>query len=196
MKSEDDNMELEKEAPNLAAVSKRNAFEIPDGYFSEMTEQITNQVNAYELIGDENKFDTPTAYFENLSQQIQSSVFLDAIKVDGSTNNGFDVPAGYFSESEQRIRKNITAKPKKSNLIKLQFVRYAAAACILLTTSLGVYFNVKHNTSVDYQLSKIPATEIETYLHQHTDGSDLPMLLENIGDDIDFDFNESNLETK
>lgn len=183
MKSEDEHMDLQKEAPNLTAISKENAFEIPEGYFENLNEQILNQVKIDELVENKNSFNVPTNYFEHLASQIQSEIYLDNLKPADTNNSGFNVPIDYFENAEKRIQKNIIPKAKKAKFSKLQFVRYAAAACILLTTTLGIYFNVKYTTSVDQQLSKIPASEIETYLNQHTDGSDLPMLMENIDED-------------
>ncbi len=188
MKSEDENMELEKEAPNLTAISKENAFETPNGYFNNLTEQINSQVKITQLVAKTNDFDTPAGYFENLDQQIQSRVSLDNLKA-----NDFNVPANYFADSQKRIQNSVITKSKKSNVIKLHFIRYAAAACILLTTTLGVYINIKHSTTVDYQLSKIPVQEIESYLNQHTDGSDLPMLIESI-DDANLSIDDFELE--
>ncbi|HET8828869.1 MAG TPA: hypothetical protein VFM79_05990 [Pelobium sp.] len=194
MKSEDENMELQKEAPNLAAINKQNTFKTPDGYFESLNEQIVNQVNIIDALDHQNEFDVPAGYFENLEQQVQSAIYLEDIKAQNTVTKDFDVPVGYFADAEKRIKNSITTKPKKSNIIQLYFVRYAAAACILLTTSLGVYINIKHSTSVDYQLSKIPAKEIEIYLNQHTDASDLPMLMESIDEDANLDLDDFELE--
>lgn len=180
MNSEDENMELEKEAPILASIGKKNNFEVPNGYFENLSEQILNQALLNDLAGNKNNFELPNGYFESLDQQIISSIYLDTIKTNSAESNGFDVPVGYFADSKQRLLNSINTQPKKSKVIKLHFVRYAAAACILFTTSLGIYFNVKSETSINTQLSKIPAKEIESYLNQHTDSSDLPMLIENI----------------
>ncbi len=193
MKSEDDNMELEKEAPILAAISKENTFNTPDGYFSNLTEQILAQANLNELIAEETSFNVPNNYFENLEQQIRSAVYLDELKEVDSKGHGFEIPANYFSESKKLIQNSISS-PNSTKVLKLHFIRYAAAACILFTTTLGAYFNVKHNTAVAHQLSKIPALEIETYLNQHTDNSDLPMLIENIDDDANLSIDDFQLE--
>ncbi|WP_017259423.1 hypothetical protein [Pedobacter arcticus] len=191
MKSEDDKMELEKEAPTLATISKQNTFKTPEGYFNELTEQITNQIKISELIN--NPFEVPNNYFDELSKQITSSVHLNTFKNLESKGFGFDVPSNYFSEAQERIQ-NSVAKPKTSKIIKLHFIRYAAAACILFTTTLGVYFNVKYNTTVSHQLSRIPADDIETYLNQHTENSDLPMLIENIDDASDLSIDDFQLK--
>nr|WP_294895887.1 hypothetical protein [uncultured Pedobacter sp.] len=194
MKSEDENMELEKEAPFLASISRDNVFKTPEGYFEGLSEQVLNQIKLNDFAGDENNFNVPEAYFENLSQQIQSAVYLDALKNNSAKNDGFNVPADYFSDSQSRILDSINAKPKTSKIIKLHFIRYAAAACILFTTSLGIYFNVKNATSLDTKLSKIPAKEIELYLNQHTDSNDLPMLIENIDDNANLSIDDFNVE--
>lgn len=193
MKSEDENMEPEKEKQYLTAINKKNPFETPDGYFDGLTERITNQIKLNEFVDTENKFTTPPDYFEELSQQIQSKVYLDNIKAHDSQNGGFEVPDGYFADAAESIQNIIAAKPK-TKVLKLHFIRYAAAACILLTATLGVYINIQHNTAVDYQLSQIPSTEIESYLNLHTDGNDLPMLIENIDDDTDLSIVDFELE--
>ena len=187
MSSEDENMELEKEAPFLAKLSRENTFKAPEGYFENLPEQVLNQIKLNQLAGNETSFRVPTDYFENLNEKIQSTIYLDALKSNSAENDGFNLPANYFSDSQKRIQNSISAKPKTAKVIKLHFIRYAAAACILLTTSLGIYFNVKNETSLDSQLSKIPAKEIESYLSQHTDGNDLPMLIDNIDENLSID---------
>ncbi|HTN19489.1 MAG TPA: hypothetical protein VL125_03395 [Pelobium sp.] len=184
MKSEDENMELEKEGPFLAKLSRENSFKTPEGYFENLPEQVLSQIKLDKLAGNETHFKVPVDYFENLGHKIQSEVYLDSIKTE---NDGFNVPANYFSDSQKSIQNSVNIKPKTSKVIGLHFIRYAAAACILLTTSLGIYFNVKNETSLDSQLSKIPAKEIESYLNQHTDGNDLPMLIDNIDENLSID---------
>lgn len=191
MKREDEKMELEKEAPILASINKKNVFETPEGYFNNLSEQILNQIEINQLVGNENNFKVPEDYFDNLTQQIQSATYLTA----NAEGDGFNVPANYFNQAQERILDNAFNKPKASKVIKLHFVRYAAAACILLTTTLGIYFNIKQNTSIDNQLSKIPAKEIESYLNQHIDGGDLPILIENIDGNKDLTIEDFNLET-
>lgn len=191
MKSEDDKMELEKQAPILATISNQNPFKTPEGYFNALTEQITNQVKISELTN--NPFEVPNNYFNELNQQITSSVYLNTFKDLESKDYGFDVPTNYFYEAQERIQNSI-AKPKTSKIIKLHFIRYAAAACILLTTTLGVYFNVKYTTTVSHQLARIPAHDIETYLNQHTENTDLPMLIENIDNVSDLSMDDFQLK--
>lgn len=193
MESEDENMELKNDAPFLAAISKENSFTTPEGYFKNLKEEILSQARLQQLVQAENAFEVPDLYFEDLSQNIQSITHLDSL-MQTATNQGFEVPKGYFAQSSAIIKRQTAPKTKIVKLFKTHFIRYAAAACVLLTTSAGIYFNVMQNTSVSYQLSKIPATEIESYLSQHIDANDLPLLIENTDNDFNLDINDFTVE--
>lgn len=193
MKSEDEYMELENEAPNLGAINKKNPFKTPERYFEELSPKIFSQAKLTELSGETADFRVPENYFENLAEQIQLQLSINNT-VAGVNNPGFNLPATYFAESKNNILSKVSSTPKKAKIVNLHFVRYAAAACILLTTTLGIYFNVQYNTKITNQLAKIPAKEIETYLNQHTDANDLPMLIENLDDDVKLNIDNFDVE--
>ena len=188
MKTEDENMEWEKDAPLLAGLSKENVFKVPEGYFDSLSQQIINEVKLSELLPEKDGFAVPSNYFEETKSNIQAAIYLETLKPQlFSENKGFEIPENYFETAQLKIKNKIEVK--KARTLQLSFLRYAAAACILLTTSLGIYFNIQHTNNVDYQLSKVSEEDIEIYLKQHTDANEIPMLIESLDDDaiIDFD---------
>ncbi len=189
MKSEDETMEPnEQEVPILAKIAKTCVFSVPDNYFEILSQQIKSQIEIHETVSKENGFLVPQTYFEDLTEEVKAAIYLHTIKETLSKDSGFSVPENYFSNSRNQIHRRLKQKTK---VRKLSFIRYAAAACILLTTSLGAYFNVQHANSIGKQLSKVPVEEIENYLKRNTDAGDIPMLIENIDGDLEI-YNFSN----
>lgn len=176
MKKEDDYIDLEKEAPQLYAISKENTLKVPEGYFNALNSQILSQI-ALTDIKKEAIFEVPENYFNQLERQILSQIKIDQlIKKD----DGFKVSENYFEESQQTIKSSTTALKKSGKIINLNLIRYAAAACILLMTSVGIYVNIDRQQNVSYQLSKLPNEAIENYLLIHTDVNDLSIIIDNL----------------
>ena len=180
-----------EEAPLLAGIPKHQVFTTPEGYFENLERQINRNVLLESLRG-QTPFELPEAYFSQLEAQLVARTKLETTL--SGTNEGFSVPPAYFATAQNRILQKTTGL-QDAKILRFNFAKYAAAACILLTTFAGGYFNVAHNTSVTYQLSKVPAKEIERYLTQHPENIDVPMLLENIDEDFDFDFTTPEVET-
>lgn len=176
MKKEDEILDLEKEAPQLAQVAKANCFETPQGYFEGLSSQILAQIQLENLVGKKEAFEVPDLYFDDLEHQI-----INEIKMrDLVSNDGFSTPDGYFEQSQSTILRQVKGKSGKGKIINFNFFRYAAAACILLTTSIGIYINIQHQENISYQLSKIPDDALESYLQMHTDASDIPAIIRNL----------------
>lgn len=181
MIKEEENMDWEKEAPLLASLDRQNAFTVPDGYFEGLQQNVMSEITLEQLQLKTPTFEIPANYFEESAEIIQSTILLESIK---SNNNdaGFKVPDNYFEDLKSQTIQHI--KPKKTNVIRFNFLRYATAACILLTTSLGIYFNIKHTSNVSYQLSQVSSDDLETYLKQNTDATDIPMIVESLDEDV------------
>ncbi|TKB98894.1 hypothetical protein [Pedobacter cryophilus] len=181
-KEEDDNMNWEKDAPLLNSIEKSNSFSMPDGYFENLSENIINQISLENLASKSSAFKTPHSYFENFESQLFSKIALEDKKEEFTKNDaGFKTPINYFEISKKQLNTN-TKKQKQAKILTLNLIRFAAAACILLTTTLGIYFNVQRTNSINYQLSKVSDEDIETYLKQNTDATDVPLILENLED--------------
>jgi hypothetical protein len=190
-KEEDDNMNREKDTPLLNALGKINSFSVPDSYFKNLSENIINQISLENLSLKSSSFKTPNSYFENFESQLFSQIALENLKEEFAKNDaGFETPVNYFEISNKQLNPNFK-KPKQAKISNLNLVRFAAAACILLTTTLGIYFNIQRTNSINYQLSKVSDEDIENYLKQNIDATDVPTILENLDDRPIFTFDQN-----
>lgn len=178
MKTEEEYMDWEKDAPLLGSIKNNEAFAVPENYFVNLSDQIKSRISLSEIDNRTINFTTPDNYFETLTEVITSQIALVDIQ---HNNSGFNTPNEYFENSKTAILAKTTGNAvKRTKTIKLSFIRYAAAACILLSTSVGIYLNIKHNNNVAYQLSKIADEDIESYLQSHIDPNDLSLIIENL----------------
>ena len=182
MNKENENMDWEKDAPQLAAIKVENCFNVPVNYFENLSEQITNQIKLAEIADQNLGFKTPNGYFDSLEEQIFAKINLEEKLGNSSANHqGFNIPENYFEPSKLRIEKALPGKKQSlRKILTINFIRFAAAACILLTTSVGIYFNIQRTSSIHYKLSRVSDEEIETYLNQNIEAADMPILLQNL----------------
>ncbi len=191
MNTEDINMDWEKDAPLLASIIKANPFKVPANYFEDLGEKIQSEVFLDNLNSNTDGFKTPIAYFDNLGEQIINQIKLQEIIVG---DLGFATPQNYFENAKQQTLKSIQIKKKGiARIINLSLVRYAAAACILMITSFGIYININQSKNLSHQLSEIPDEEIESYLQQHVDNGDVPIIIDNLSDNSAFSSDNSKL---
>lgn len=183
MKSEDSNMEWEKDAPTLAAMKRVNPFVVPSGYF----ESLSDEVNARILIESARfesaeEFNIPSNYFENLSSRIEERIAIENIhSIVPST--GFSVPETYFKDLSERIQSKLAEqKPERKKNIFKSWISYSAAACITLVFSTALYFNSTGYT-IGRDLSEVPDQEIINYLQIHSTVNDNQYIIENLSDD-------------
>lgn len=130
-------------------------------------------------------FKVPDGYFDNLALNIQSTVFIENLK-EKQLNAGFTVPQNYFENlnhklgttgkiNQQGLAKSIT------KILKLNLIKYAAAACILLVCGFAVFINLGKNT-IQKQLANLPNEDIELYLQNNTNNTDLPLIIQNVNE--------------
>lgn len=181
----------EKQSPLLNAAGKRNPFNVPDGYFAEMQQQITSRITVESAIpGDENRgFSVPEGYFATLEDQIISSVKTEEIR-SRADNEGFTVPHDYFESLQESIlqKTGITSKPAEAKVRRLaaSWLSYAAAACIMIATGTGLYFYQK-SESIDAKLAYIPDEAIVDYLLINSDAGDMPVIIDNLNNTEDIE---------
>ena len=195
MNKEQDIINWEKDAPLLASLKRENNFLVPPLYFKNLSEEIINQIKIEETFGKNPTYKIHENYFETLESKIQSAIFLedkkDSIK---ASNAGFAIPNEYFETSKVEITSKIKfKKPYFGKIISINFLKYAAAACILLTISFGIYFNIQRSNNVNYQLSKVSDEAIESYLKQTVEASDVPVIIENLENKPVFSLEENQL---
>lgn len=140
----DENMDWEKEASHLASLSRSTPYRVPDNYFDDLQARINQSVFISDLMQKEDPgFVVPQNYFENLAEQIESKIATAQIK-ELVKADGFKTPANYFEKLNTAILDqtiNATPKIKKISLWRSDLVKYAAAACLVIATATGFYFN-------------------------------------------------------
>ena len=184
-----------KEIPLLASLKKTNGFSVPNNYFNDLSKNIINQITIEELAGKDVAFQVPLNYFENFQSNIQETISIEDRKnYLQSKNEGFFTPNNYFESSKVEITAKIELKKSPfRKIISINLIRYAAAACILLTTTFGIYLNIKRSNNIDYQLSKVSDDAIESYLKQIVESSDVPVIIENLENKRVFSLDENQL---
>jgi hypothetical protein len=140
MNIKDEDMEWEMEAPTLAALPRITPYRVPDNYFNDLTVQLNTTVSLHSFTQKEGHgFIVPANYFEELSGQIQSRIKLEQFK-----SEGFATPVNYFDKLQANIlSQTVESKPERKvvRLWQADLMRYAAAACFILLTASGLYFN-------------------------------------------------------
>jgi hypothetical protein len=179
---------MNKDLQNI--IGNKNSFSVPDHYFEVLNNRLKSEVNLMDLTANKKDFDLPQNYFEKLKQEIESQVSLPQ-----QQEHLFNTPNGYFENNKINILAKIN--PEKSNfkkVISLAFIRYAAAACILLTTSLGIYLNSLEIKTNANELSKIPTADLELYLQQNIESTDVQTIIENLPSEKVFSIKETEFE--
>lgn len=178
MKKEE-NMEREMDDSFLDKKFKENPFLVPDNYFENSEEQIL-AIAKLSSTKTEETFKVPERYFENMNAEILSQSNLNK----ASQENGFNIPESYFDELSANILEK-TIGNKQAKIIRFSFIKYAAAAVILIATTFGGYMYNQTNQTVTEKLSSIPDQEIADYLYYSTDAGDVSLIIEST-DDISF----------
>ncbi|WP_353134240.1 hypothetical protein [Pseudopedobacter sp.] len=157
---------------------KKNPFIVQENYFDHLHEQILSNVK---LAGfkEENPFKVSEDYFLQTEKQILAQANLPK-----ESTNAFEVPENYFDNLQTRILSGIEESKSKNNVRSIfnpSFIRYAAAILVILSITLGLYFNQK-KVNVNSEIANIPDQEIIDYLNTYSDPSDIQFILENTND--------------
>lgn len=137
-----ENNDWKKEVPILAALPVHNPFSAPEGYFEDLSLQITNAVYLEKMKNKvaEPGFSTPANYFDELSQDINAEILTSRFK-SISTAQDFTAPANYFEQMQQRIlNQTVRKETKVLRLWHSRLLKYASAACLVILCSIGFYF--------------------------------------------------------
>jgi hypothetical protein len=183
MKLEDSDMELEKDAPTLAAIKRVNPFVVPSGYFESLTDELNSRILIESArFESAEQFNIPADYFQNLSSRIEKRIAIEAIQ-SLVPSPGFSVPEAYFSELSERIQTKLAKqRPERKNNIFKSWISYSAAACITLVLGTALYFNSTGYT-IGRDLSEVPDQEIINYLQIHSTINDNQFIIENLSED-------------
>ncbi|WP_026903970.1 hypothetical protein [Pedobacter glucosidilyticus] len=177
----EENKEREIDSTFLNDDLKRNPFTVDKNYFNQLQEGILAQIKLSAI--NKADFSIPETYQENLTQKLLSEVKLAGLKQESS--DLFKVPTHYFEVLEEQIISR--SVDKKTKIFKLNIIKYASAAVVLLAISFGIYLNYPDNQTVDHQLSTIPDEEIINYLKFHSDANDVNLMIENLDDVATFE---------
>lgn len=207
--------ELQAISPAVANLPKTNPFSIPFGYFEN---NVVNTINLFKnnhqnddnkesiinLPIDENNnlFDIPKDYFESFGNELMNKI-LTAQSVDDELRElapslitlrgkkSFSVPLGYFDSVAINLP---LTKTRLAPILSIkQFIRYAAAACIVglivlsyMVMSVETTLPEIENVAKNEQASELSLEDMAVYLEQ----------MEELGHDDESAFssgNESNL---
>jgi hypothetical protein len=179
----------DKRFPLLRAVGKENPFNVPDGYFDDMRQQVTSRIIIESITSSdsEGNLTVPDGYFDTLEDQIMSSIRVGKLK-DLTEDGGFTVPEGYFNSLNDSIKQKagLVEKPEDPKVRTLvpSWLKYAAAACMMISATAGLYLFQKSD-SIDKQLAYIPDEAIVEYLLVNSDAGDMPVIIDNINSTAD-----------
>jgi hypothetical protein len=156
MNINNEDMEWEKEAPQLASLPKTMPYSVPDNYFNELQARINQSVFVDGLMQGENQgFTVPQNYFEDLGKQIESRIATEEIRSLAATD-GFTTPANYFENLQAQILNKTAQATPKTKVVRFwnsDLIRYASAACLFMLIGSGLYFTqqskVQQTASVD-----------------------------------------------
>ena len=176
---------LQKEAPTLAAIRNGISFTVPSGYFEELSNILKSRVLVESVRSDDNSgFNVPKNYFEGLSSRIENRASVENIKTL-VPSDGFSLPEGYFAELSGQIIQRVENSLERKTPVRRLFtslVSYVAAACITMMIATGIYYS-SNTYNLNKQLSKIPDQEIINYLQIHSTAGDTPFIIENLNSD-------------
>lgn len=219
-------IEIQEISPSIAAIGNANVYAVPYGYFDGLANEILSAVIEMQMPRVSDAYSVPAGYFDGLAgsilqkiklqeNQFSNEIFEELNEVAPllntiSKNNVYTLPENYFRD----LSVDFTIIKPAAKVISLDvgrknWIRYAAAACILAILGTGVFYfftaNNKNsqvandlksiqNINVEQGISGLSDDEIKNYLNAQpastdiipTTGSsdgDFEQLLENTPDD-------------
>jgi hypothetical protein len=165
--------ELNDLGSDLVNINPQNVYEVPKGYFEELTHQIFTRIKAMEVSDPKEELDilspaissiskkipyqVPAGYFENLGERMMKDVLehtdfmtsreeiasISPLLSSISKNIPYQVPAGYFENLNAGTEKKIETK-----IISIQrnkWYRWVAAAAIFGIIAISALFIYNQN---------------------------------------------------
>lgn len=199
MKIENSDKDWLKEAPTLAKISRENPFTVPSAYFESLNENLNTLAKLENArFENEDEFNLPENYFNQLAGRIEDRIAIDTIQ-NLAPADGFKVPDAYFGSLAERINSRIDEKQAPAKLKEMfpSWIRYSAAASVVLMIGIFFYFN-SSSYVFNKQLSKVPDQDIINYLQFHSTVNDNQYLIEHITEDglqqVSADVSEEDIE--
>jgi len=151
----EDSDNLEKHAPQLFKIEKRNCFSVPDNYFGNLPSFIEQERHLATMKA--NNFIVPEHYFEELPDIIQGRIRSEA--------EMGDVPADYFDTLADRIQSKIKkTEAKEVKVIAFKdyvFSKYTAVAIAATIALLLGWNTLMKNKDIVKEPATLAMTETE-----------------------------------
>lgn len=115
-------------------VKKSDSFQVPDGYFSELPDQVMERIAAEEKVAQ----------------------ILEKYR----NGHSFPIPDGYFAELPDQVMARIEATEKRRGLFRRRiFTSISVAASLILVVGIGLLWNTSQNKGTD--MATMTATPVE-----------------------------------
>lgn len=168
---------------NLEKLKTGNGFTVPENYFNQLTSNIQSRINIEAYVNnDAHGHAVPADYFENMEQQISARIMVEEAL---NEQENFTVPDDYFDKLNKAILNKTVNQGivKHKGVVRKMFAsanfRYAAAACLALFISTGIFIKqyttpvAQHQkVSLRQQLSAISTGDIQSYLQDDVDANE------------------------
>lgn len=153
--------EIQSISPVLASLRDTNVFEVPDGYFNQLSENVKERVISAGLselgMSQTVPQQVPEGYFDNLSASILQKIKAEKIAEQPDSLpaglpasmreiNVFVVPQGYFESLPEQIMSKIRPAAVVIPLYKRPFFRHAVAAMIAVVLFVGAFFAITNQS--------------------------------------------------
>ncbi len=178
----EENTYNEQGSNNLPDYLRVNPFNVPEGYFDMLENNILDRVTEQRLktLASDTGFEVPEGYFEENESAILGRIAEQKLK-DKVSTDGYQIPTGYFDTLSTRIIDSVSEKqPIVRKLSTRNWIRYAGAAAVAIFLGLGSYWYLDstdpkpvngHDTQAS--LHNISKDELVHYLVQETEGVEL-----------------------
>jgi len=164
----------------LSPELRKNAFSVPDNYFSTLKNNILLNTSIHTL--SDSVFSTPADYQTKLTNSIIERVEEEKLRARVN-EEGFIVPTGYFDILQKEIISQTVSEPKIIPIKKLRiaWMPYAAAACLAIVISFFALFpqtqsNENKIAKMSSGIDDLPTEEIIDYLAFYSETGDLTAL--------------------
>ena len=144
--------ELARLSPLLAEMPNLNPYTAPEGYFSELPEDVVSGAQAIDFVNQELELEA------SLVHQLDRK-------------NVYSVPPGYFFKFPHEVLKRVQSMPLKTSVLRTyrRMISFAAAAMFAGILCIGAWAYINRNGGTNNEtvlaaISKLPAEDINRYL--------------------------------
>ena len=167
---------------SLQNAGKNNIFSVPEGYFLNLEQNITNRIPELNPLLKKAVYKIPEGYFERLHAAVSQRISkVDFFKDHELIKNVYEVDKDYFGTLEYNIQNKIHSQAKVINydFQESTILKYAIAASLtllLISSGLFYFFSVPvenqltevnmQNGNAEMLIASLEKTEILQYLER------------------------------